>query len=211
MDNTQKKRMVGALVLGVFLLLALPVLFTGQGRLPVARITDIPPVPAMPAPTAGALDPAAQAEARALLERRVDELLGVPEDAESSPSTSSPASPPQAALEPSSAEERSSEAATSITSVPRTDAPVAHAESGEIVAWSVQMGSFRQADNARRLLEQLRTAGYEAYTKQSVLSDGSVLTQVMVGPDVDQERARQRKDILAEEFGLPTLVVRFQP
>lgn len=201
MDNTQKKRMVGALVLSVFLLLALPVLFTGQGRLPEARITDIPPVPVMPLPTAGIPDPAAQAAARAELERRVDELLGVPDEAPAvnTPSTAEPERPP---VRPS---------ANAITSAPRPNIPVERASSGEIVAWSIQMGSFRQADNARRLLEQLRTAGYEAYTKQSVLSDGSVLTQVMVGPDVDQERARQRKDALAEEFGLPTLVVRFQP
>src|SRR5690554_6691199 len=179
MDNTQKKRLVGALVLSVFLLLALPVLFTGQGRLPEARITDIPAPPELlvipsvdnDRDTAAALSD---------LTQRVDQML----DADPAPEQRVEAAPPAPSETPSR--------------------PLAYAQdsTGEISAWSVQMGSFRQTENARRLLNELRTAGYEAYTKETVLSDGSLLTQVMVGPDPDHDRVRQKKDILAEEFNL---------
>lgn len=190
MDNTQKKRLVGALVLSVFLLLALPVLFTGQGRLPEARITDIPPPPELT--VTRPIDADRDAEnSVAELTQRVDQLL----NADPEPETRAEATPPPSAASESAAR------------------PLAYAQesTGEISAWSVQMGSFRQAENARRLLNELRSAGYEAYTKETVLSDGSLLTQVMVGPDPDHDRVRQKKDILSEEFNLPTLVVRFQP
>ncbi|WLD56942.1 SPOR domain-containing protein [Salinispirillum sp. LH 10-3-1] len=190
MDNTQKKRLVGALVLSVFLLLALPVLFTGQGRLPEARITDIPPPPELSVTRPIDVDhdaPVAVAE----LTQRVDQLI----NADPTPEQRAEAPPPTPAAS---------------DSAPRQLA-YTQESTGEISAWSVQMGSFRQADNARRLLDELRTAGYEAYTKETVLSDGSLLTQVMVGPDPDHDRVRLKKDILSEEFNLPTLVVRFQP
>jgi DedD protein len=78
-------------------------------------------------------------------------------------------------------------------------------------AWSIQLGTFRDATNARRLLTQLRTAGHEAYTRESLLSDGSTATQVMVGPMRDRAQAEQRRLELAEAFGVSTIVVRFQP
>lgn len=187
MDNTQKKRLVGALVLSVFLLLALPVLFTGQGRLPEARITDIPPPPELTSTRNLDMDRFSD-DSVSNLSQRVDELL----NADPTPEQRPEAPPPVTVAE---------------------SRPLAYTQdsTGQITAWSVQMGSFRQADNARRLLQELRDAGYEAYTKETVLSDGSLLTQVMVGPDPDHDRVRRTKDILAEEFNLPTLVVRFQP
>ena len=73
------------------------------------------------------------------------------------------------------------------------------------------MGSFSQATNAQGLLDRLREAGYQAYTKETPLSNGNTLTQVMVGPESNFSAVQQQKDALAEEFGLSTLVVRFQP
>ncbi|MFY0664054.1 MAG: SPOR domain-containing protein [Natronospirillum sp.] len=194
MDNTQKKRLVGALVLSVFLLLALPVLFTGQGRLPEARITDIPAPPELlvTSPSDSNRDTAAALND---LTQRVDQML----DADPAPEQRAEAPPPAPSQTPAQ------------TETPARPLAYTQDSTGEISAWSVQMGSFRQTDNARRLLNELRAAGYEAYTKETVLSDGSLLTQVMVGPDPDHDRVRQKKDILAEEFNLPTLVVRFQP
>lgn len=78
-------------------------------------------------------------------------------------------------------------------------------------AWSIQLGTFRDATNARRLLLSLREAGHEAYTRESLLSDGSTATQVMVGPMRDRAAADQRRLDLAQSFGVSTIVVRFQP
>lgn len=78
-------------------------------------------------------------------------------------------------------------------------------------AWSVQLGTFRDGANARRLLTQLRAAGHEAYTRESLLTDGSTATQVMVGPIRERARAEARRGELAEAFEVSTIVVRFQP
>ncbi|TGG95391.1 SPOR domain-containing protein [Natronospirillum operosum] len=177
MDSALKKRLIGALVLCVLLLLLLPVLFSGQGRLPEARITDIPQAPVLS--EAPVLEP----EQRARPEpEQVEEIL-----APSPPVEAEPEAEPPAAAEY------------------ETD------DAGQIQAWSVQMGSFRDAANARRLLNSLREAGHEAYTRESLLSDGSTLTQVMVGPDRDYEAVQALKDELSDTFDVPALVVRFQP
>ncbi|MCH8551364.1 MAG: SPOR domain-containing protein [Natronospirillum sp.] len=177
MTTAIKKRLIGALVLGVLLLLLLPVLFSGQGRLPEARITDIPDAPVL------SETPVMGEDRERPRPEQAEEILA-------------PAPPVDDADE---------------VPAPETDVPYAVDESGQIQAWSVQMGSFRDATNARRLLERLREAGYEAYTKESLLSDGSTLTQVMVGPDTDYSAVQARKDDLSEEFDTPALVVRFQP
>lgn len=78
-------------------------------------------------------------------------------------------------------------------------------------AWSIQLGTFRDSANARRLLQQLREAGHAAYTRESLLSDGSTATQVMVGPLRDRDEAEQRRAELAQSFGVSSIVVRFQP
>lgn len=177
MNTAIKKRLVGALVLGVLMLLLLPVLFSGQGRLPEARLTDIPEAPVLSkAPVM------TEADRERPSPERVEEILAPTPPVESAPET-----------------------------VDDPSAPYSVDESGQIEAWSVQMGSFRDAGNARRLLERLREAGHEAYTRESLLSDGSTLTQVMVGPETDYALVQERKDELSAEFDLPALVVRFQP
>lgn len=78
-------------------------------------------------------------------------------------------------------------------------------------AWSIQLGTFRDGANAGRLLTRLRAAGHSAYTRESLLSDGSTATQVMVGPIRARADAERQQGELAEAFGVSTIVVRFQP
>lgn len=179
MDSVIKKRLVGALVLLVLMLLLLPVLFSGQGRIPEARITDMPPAPALS--EVPALNPE---RAAAPEPDRIDEIIA-PDWVE----TATPA-----------------QSADTDTGTSRDGAEPLPAE-----AWSVQMGSFSSADNASRLLERLRSAEYDAYTRESPLPDGGTLTQVMVGPYLDQAEARQEMSRLAEAYSVSPLVVRFRP
>lgn len=185
MDTAIKKRLVGALVLGVLLLLSLPVLFSGQGRLPEPRITDIPPAPVV------ATAPAIQSEREETLVQpeTIDQIM-TPEPAEQE-EADPPADP---VIEPET-----------------DDLPYQRDESGQIEAWSVQMGSFSQADNARRLLKALREEGYDAYTRETPLPDGGTLTQVLAGPYTSQDEARAERTYLSDAFDVSTLIVRFQP
>ena len=187
MDSVIKKRLVGALVLIVLLLLLLPVLFSGQGRVPEARITDIPPAPVLS--DAPALNPQRSEPPSS---ESIDEII--PEDwAEASDSSTG------------------SESASGSEAVEQATADTSTEEPLPADAWSVQMGSFSSSDNARRLLENLRSAGYDAYTRESPLPDGGTLTQVMAGPYLDQAQAREEMNRLSEEFSVSALVVRFRP
>ena len=83
-------------------------------------------------------------------------------------------------------------------------------------AWSLQIGSFKNSKNAARLRDKLRDAGFRAYNKETLLSDGSVLTQVLVGPEQAYDNATElKKQLVAKSKSLglagPPLIVRFEP
>lgn len=73
------------------------------------------------------------------------------------------------------------------------------------------MASFRDSAKAAELRDQLREQDYDTYVNEVLLSDGSVFTQVLVGPDGDLKRVRQMQQTILEQTGLQGLVVRFQP
>lgn len=73
------------------------------------------------------------------------------------------------------------------------------------------MASFRDSSKAAELRDELREQDYDTYVNEVLLSDGSVFTQVLVGPDGDLERVRQLQERILEQTGLQGLVVRYQP
>jgi DedD protein len=75
----------------------------------------------------------------------------------------------------------------------------------------VQVASFRDSSKAAELRDQLRGQSYPTYVNEVLLSDGSVFTQVLVGPNADIERVRQLQETIKQETGLQGLVVRYQP
>jgi DedD protein len=56
--------------------------------------------------------------------------------------------------------------------------------------WVVQVGSFSKRDNAEKLVKELQTKKYAAFTDQ-VDINGKILHRVLVGPEVDKKRAEQ--------------------
>ncbi len=199
MTTVMKQRLVGALVLLALAVLLLPLLFSGQGRIPDARITDIPEAPFVRAEPAVETPPELGTE-----QNRIDQIFGLADGRVDNSRAPLPA-------RDSGGEEPAGDSAASDSDSGPDVAEFAVDDSGEVEAWSVQLGSFRNGDNARRLLERLRDSGYQAYTRESVLSDGSALVQVMVGPGDDIEQMRTLRTELAEAFDVAPLVVRFQP
>lgn len=82
--------------------------------------------------------------------------------------------------------------------------------------WSLQVASFKESVNAARLRDSLRDSGFRAYNKENRLSDGSLLTQVLVGPVQTYDLAMDLKVKLAIEgkslgvSGAP-LIIRYVP
>lgn len=93
--------------------------------------------------------------------------------------------------------------------------PIAETTSSIVAAventgsWSVQVASFRDAKKASALLEQLRTDQLQAYSRDKTLSDGTLFSQVFVGPVSTREQANALLSQIKEEYSLQGLVVRF--
>lgn len=118
--------------------------------------------------------------------------------------------PPLPEQPPEPAQPQSEAADGSAQSKPSVTGEVVPVDAG-VDAWSVQVASFRETDKAARLRDQLRAEGFTTYVNEVILSDGTLFTQVLVGPETDMERIRQRKEEIKTRIGMPGLVVRYNP
>jgi DedD protein len=182
LDVRIQQRLVGALVILALVFLIVPVALDGNGRIP-ENITGIPPKPKRP-----------DLSHIRVAEPVADVLPALPSE------------PPEPLTEPEVAQ------ATEPTPYPASNNAGADApDIPEGRAWSVQVASFRDSSKAAELRDQLRGQSYPTYVNEVLLSDGSVFTQVLVGPNADIERVRQLQETIKQETGLQGLVVRYQP
>lgn len=70
-------------------------------------------------------------------------------------------------------------------------------------AWTIQLGTFSNINNANKLVAQLRKAGFDVYSHSiSDLKTGKQMVRVYVGPEIKKENALQLKDQLQSRFHL---------
>lgn len=72
-------------------------------------------------------------------------------------------------------------------------------------AWVVQLGSFGNGDNARRLRDKVREKGFNSHLQEVVRGD-STLTRVFSGPFAEKTEAESAKHALDKAFSLNSLV-----
>ena len=72
-------------------------------------------------------------------------------------------------------------------------------------AWVVQLGSFGNEDNARRLRDKVREKGYGSHL-QAVVRGDTTLTRVFSGPFATRSEAEAAKRAVDEAFGVNSLV-----
>lgn len=166
--------------------LIIPVVLDGDGRIP-EKITQIPPKPKRPDLSHIRVAEPAQDQLEPL--PSAAEVASVPE--------------PEPVVEPATQPESAPEPA------PEPEPAATEIAAGQ--AWSVQVGSFRESDRAAELRNKLRSEGFVAYTKEVMISDGSLFTQVLVGPEPEMEAARARQNEIRSSIGEQGLVVRYQP
>ena len=73
--------------------------------------------------------------------------------------------------------------------------------------WAVQVGSFRNRQNALNLKEKLRKKNKHAFVER-IIKNNKVTYRVRVGPEVTREKAVKLKKILESKFKLKGLVVK---
>jgi DedD protein len=72
----------------------------------------------------------------------------------------------------------------------------------------IQLGSFKDKNNAERLTNSLRAKGYKAFTFETK-SNGQ--TRVYVGPEVKQVAASTLASKIAQEMSLQGIVLAYKP
>ncbi len=199
---TQKKRarrrLLGALVLGVIAAVVLPLVLDSEPR---QAITDVQvEIPPRDAPI-----PAKADEAPA---RGADVAVVPPiEPAPPTPEKGAPGAPPaKSPSRPAEAPKAATEAPKPATEVPKPD--VAPAPSGPTSAaahFAVQVGAFANAGSARAQADKARKAGVRVYTEAVKTAQGE-RTRVRVGPFTSREAADQARTRL-KAIGIDSSVV----
>ncbi|CED71876.1 putative sporulation and cell division protein [Aliivibrio wodanis] len=77
-------------------------------------------------------------------------------------------------------------------------------------AWVIQLGVFRNADNAKNLALKLRKQGFQAHTFPKEPQKGD-LVRVAVGPDISKADLEKQLPKLKEITGLNGQLLKFKP
>lgn len=222
MDDALKARLIGATVLVLLAVLLIPELLSGRKAATPASAQDAAAreTRTFTIELAGGTGGSTVTEAPAASPPPVPEATSAGEPAgRSAASVEAPAAAPAAesgpAPQPEAGPVRVAQAADAASATPASvagppasepeaaiaPAPVIPARGG----WAVQVGAFGSEASARKLVDQLREAGYRAYVAP-VSRGGKTLHRVRVGP----EAARAEAESLVAGLkvrGLPATVV----
>jgi len=192
MDQGLKERLVGAAVLVAIGVWLIPWVLDGPEN-PVDSGASSLQLPAAEEPTpmrtqtlrlgGPAEDPPAESTA-ATADVTAENDTPAPVAVAAEPAPTAPA-PPPAAPEPRPVAPAPVVVAAPPAAAPAVAAPAAVAPKGD---WVVQLGSFGEEANARRLVDRVKTFGYQAQVS-SYRSNGRTLYRVRVGPLASRSQA----------------------
>jgi DedD protein len=179
MERALKERIIGAVVLVVFVVLVVPIFLDGPPG-DEEIVTERVLLPG-------------QDETRTqtvVLDR--DRTEPVPAGTSNETPAAAVEEPPEAAAQPAAAEPEATEPEVDEPVVQREEpapappaAPPANSTTG---MWAVQLGSFSNKANAEKLAADLRKQGYAAFLSQLDTGSGT-LHRVRIGPQKDRDAA----------------------
>jgi len=174
MDRSLKERLIGAAVLVALAVWLIPWVLNGPERAVEAE------------PEALEL-PSAQGAAPLRTQTiRLDENRDPPTPVARNGTDDAPSAEP--APEPSARTVESTAPVQQQSAVETQDATAQDAGAGGGEAWMVQLGSFGEEENARRLADRVATFGFSARVSTFAAS-GRPMFRVRVGPESSRERA----------------------
>lgn len=189
LDEKLKQRLVGAAVLVSLAIIFLPSLFYKEKRVEIDTTTQIPPAPAVEPVQIAKLERPKDAQAPPF-----DKLFQPdPEAAVTETNVKNPPAQPEAVPEPTKKPEQ-----------PRLNA------AGVPVGWVVQVASFKSNEAAQSLLDKLIKADYRAYQQPVTTAKGEFF-RVLIGPFIEEQRARTIKSRVDKAYKVQSRVLRFNP
>lgn len=210
MDNGLKQRVVGAVVLISLAIIFLPMILDGRLN-QVPKISYETETPQPPQVVATPIDPMPHVDTvkkiNATIEKDRQPINEPIPTKESAPAREQMVSTrlANAAQKPAVAA-ATTKPSTSLSPIVEVNANPATAEVAP--AWSIQLASINNAENAKMLRDKLVAKGHRAYIKQA----GNV-SRVLVGPELKKERAEAELQAIAadKEFAMKGMLIRYQP
>lgn len=77
-----------------------------------------------------------------------------------------------------------------------------------LTSWMVQVGSFSNQDNARKIVDKLRKAGYDTHLETAQVKSSTVY-RVRVGPEIDHNLAEKNARDISKKFFVNAKVIRY--
>ncbi|MBE0484802.1 SPOR domain-containing protein [Marinobacter sp.] len=210
--NGLKQRIIGALVLVSLAVIFVPMIFDEPHSERESRSITIPEEPPFPEvdvpaePVAGGPDYGMTAEPESASSEPAQGFRLIEDNERAAPSQANA----QQAMPQTAAPEPDPEPKPAAQQAAPEPAPEPVEETAEYTrslegAWVVQLGSFGNADNARRLRDNVRDMGFGAHLQQVERGDAT-LTRVFSGPFANKTDAEAAKKSLDEAFSLNSLV-----
>lgn len=213
-----KQRIIGALVLVSLAVIFVPMLFDephSERSSTTIKIPEEPPFPEVESPeTEVAPAPSYDLSENAPVvpepgtgegeDSPAYRILEEGSDAAPFSEARDPADPGQATADNSRQSAETTADAPPLTAEP-TELKAAEYERSLEGAWVVQLGSFGNEDNARRLRDKVREKGYGSHL-QAVVRGDTTLTRVFSGPFATKSEAEAAKRALDDAFGVNSLV-----
>jgi len=178
MERALKERIIGAVVLVIFVVLVVPIFLDGppeNGEIVSERVL-------LPGQEG-------QDTKTVVLDRERSEPIPAANSANSDDKTTAPAVVQAEEEEPlPQPAAKIPPARTVEQSPPKTEAKTPEPAASTTGMWAVQLGSFSNKENAEKLAADLRKQGYAAFLSQLQTSSGQ-LHRVRIGPQKDRESA----------------------
>ena len=208
MNRQVTQRIVGVMLLLLLAAIVTPFLLRSPEEVRVALDLSLPPPPESPAM---AIEPVVTDAEVAEFDARIsDERASVRRIAEDAESVAGP-------VEETAAGQGTGISAADLQDDVRDEEisvaePAAAEPAAQLSGWAVQVGSFSRLSGAESLAQQLRDAGYRAFTRPFEQPE-QTLHRVYLGPELDRDRARDLRERIAadDSFGLQGLVVSVGP
>jgi DedD protein len=178
MERKLKERIIGAIILVVFVVLVVPVFLDGLpegGEMVSERV----PLPGQEGHETRTVVLDRERTEPMPVATRANEPASSNDDTEAKPKEEKPL--PEPVVETPIQRNQTQSAAE-----PEPEAPKPAASTTGM--WAVQLGSFSNEDNAEKLVDDLRKQGYAAFRSQIKTSSGP-LQRVRIGPQKDRESA----------------------